>query len=166
MKALLRDTRAAVYVEFLIAFLPLFVMFMCLLQMAGVHMGKLDALHAAQTGVRAAIVVIPDDPAQYGNVEVGRIEGKRRDAIVKAASLPLAAVRSIAGIKVTFPSSAGGSDDLTQVSRGDLVRVKVSVIYKCTIPIAKYFVCDPISTTRKLSGEAALPNQGADYSYD
>jgi hypothetical protein len=166
MRALGRDTRAAIYVEFLIAFLPLFVFFMCLLQMAGLHMAKLDALHAAQTGVRAAIVVIPDDPSKYGDVEVGKIEGKRRDQIVKAAALPLAAVRSAAGIKVTFPSSAGGDDDLTQVTRDQLVRVKVSIVYKCTIPIAKYFVCDPISNTRKLSGEAALPNQGADYSYD
>ena len=166
MKRLRQDTRAAIYVEFLIAFLPMFIFFMCLLQMAGIHVAKLDALHAAETGVRAAIVVLPDDPAQYGNVTVGSIDGKRRDDIVKAASLPLTAVRSIAGIKVTFPTSAGGDDDRSQVGRDDLVRVKVSVIYRCTIPIAKYFVCDAGSTTRKLTAEAALPNQGADYSYE
>jgi len=166
MNRLGSDTRGAVYVEFLIAFLPMFIFFMCLLQMAGVHMAKLDTLHAAETGVRAAIVVLPDDPAQYNKIEVGRIDGKRRDDIVKAASLPLAAVRSVAGVKVTFPSSAGGNDDRTAVGRDELVRVKVSAIYRCTIPIAKFFVCDALTTTRKLTAEAALPNQGADYSYE
>jgi hypothetical protein len=166
MSSMRSDTRGAVYVEFLIAFLPLFIFFMCLLQMAGIHMAKLDTLHAAETGVRAAIVVIPDDPAKYDNVEPGKISGKRKADIVKAASLPLAAVRSIKGIRVTFPSSPGGTDDLSQVSRDDLVRVKVAVIYRCTIPLAKHFVCDAISSTRKLTAEAALPNQGADYSYE
>ncbi|MBI5537777.1 MAG: hypothetical protein HY898_33945 [Deltaproteobacteria bacterium] len=166
MRRLWRDRRAAIYVEFLIAFLPMFIFFMCLLQMAGVHMAKLDTLHAAETGVRAAIVVLPDDPAQYSHVAVGNIDGKRRDDIVKAASLPLSAVSSIAGIKVTFPTSAGGDDDRSQVGRDELIRVKVSVIYKCTIPIAKFFVCNATTTTRKLTAEAALPNQGADYDYD
>jgi Flp pilus assembly protein TadG len=166
MNRLLRAKRGAIYVEFLIAFLPLFVFFMCLLQMAGLHLGKLATLHAAETAARAAIVVLPDDPAQYDNVQVGRIDGKRKDAIIKAASIPLSAVRSLVGVQVTFPSSAGADDDRSQVSRSELVRVKVSAIYRCTMPMAKYIVCDPLTATRKLTAEAALPNQGADYSYE
>jgi hypothetical protein len=166
MKPLRFGSHGAIYVEFLIAFLPLFIFFMCLLQMAGLHLGKLNTLHSAETAVRAAIVVLPDDPARYSNLEVGSITGKRRDDIVKAASLPLTAVSSIKGVKVTFPSSAGGDDDLSQVSRNDLVRVKVSAVYRCTIPIAKFIVCNPLTGTRTLTAEAALPNQGADYGYE
>jgi len=166
MTRLVRDRSGAVYVEFLIAFLPLFVFFMCLVQMAGLHTGRLTTLHAAEIGVRAAIVVLPDDPAKYGDTTVNAIQGPRRDAVFKAVSLAVSPVRSIVGIKVTFPSSAGGNDDLGEVGRDDLVRVKVEALYKCSIPLARHLVCSPGSSTRTLKAEAALPNQGADYSYE
>ena len=166
MKRLARDRSGAVYVEFLIAFLPLFIFFMCLVQMAGLHTGRLATLHAAEIGVRAAIVVLPDDPSKYGNTAVNQIQGDRKDAVFKAVSLAVSPVRSIIGLKVTYPSSAGGDDDQSQVGRNDLIRVKVEALYKCSIPLAKNLVCSPGSATRKLKAEAALPNQGADYSYE
>jgi hypothetical protein len=124
-----RLQRGAVYVEFIIAFGPLFLFFLCLVQMAGIYVAKLATLHAAQAATRAAMVVVHDDRFYYGDVEEGRVEGARRDDITRAAALELAAVQSFSSFKITFPSSAGGDDDQTSFGRDALVRVKVSARY-------------------------------------
>ena len=158
-------TRGAVYVEFLAAFLPLFIFFECLVQMAGVYTAKLVVLHSASTAARAAVVVLHDDPQYYGDVAVGKVEGKRKEDIEKAAAIPLTAVKSIVDYEVTFPSQPGGSDSRKSFERNDLVRVRVEATYKCAVPIAKRMVCNFLTTRKKLVGEAALPNNGASYEY-
>jgi hypothetical protein len=62
---LAKGTSGAVYVEFLIAFIPVFVMILGMVQSALLYTGHLIVQHAAATAVRAAIVVLPDDPARY-----------------------------------------------------------------------------------------------------
>ena len=165
MNALNRDRRGAIYVEFLIAFMPLFVFFMCLIQMVFLSIGQLMTMHAAECAARAAIVVFPDDPSRYDSSQTNQIEGKRRNTVYRAATVALAPV-SVVAIKLTFPSTQGGDDDQTSFGRDDLIRVKLEALYKCQVPIAKFIVCNPMTGTRKLKAEAALPNQGADYSYD
>lgn len=162
---LTRDHRGAVYVEFLIAFLPLFIFFECLIQLAGIYSAKLIVQHAASCAARAAVVVLHDDPSEYGGTAVGLATGERRDAIKMAAAIPLRAVRSVVDLDVTFPTSPGGNDDRTDFGRDDLVRVKVTAYYRCQVPIANRLVCGFVSGKRAITGEAALPNQGADYEY-
>lgn len=164
-RALVQDARGAVYVEFLVAFLPLFIAFECLVQLAGLYTAKLVVRHAASTAVRAAVVVLDDDPQYYGDVEVGKATGKRREDIESAAAIPLRAVNSIVDVKVTLPSSAGGTDDRTDFGRDDIVHVRVEATYHCSVPFAKRIVCNPLTAERKLTAEAALPNNGADYEY-
>lgn len=65
MKRLVDDNRGAAYVEFLLAFIPLFVMFLGMVQMALMYAGDLVVQHAATRAARAAAVVLDDDPAQY-----------------------------------------------------------------------------------------------------
>jgi len=60
-----RGTEGAVYVEFLIVFMPLFTFFMCMVQLALLEGAGLVVQHAANRGARAAIVVSDDDPANY-----------------------------------------------------------------------------------------------------
>lgn len=160
-----RGTRGAVYVEFLAAFLPVFIMFECLVQLAGLYAAKLVVMHSAEVAARAAIVVLPDDPKYYGGEAVESCTGQRRNDIVNAAAIPLRAVQSITGVKVTFPSTAGGGGDRQHFGRNDLVRVKVQATYHCQVPFASRLVCSPLSRLRTLTGEAALPNNGADYEY-
>ncbi len=162
---LLRDRRGAVYVEFLVAFLPLFIFFECLVQLSGMFTAKLVVQHAAVTATRAAVVVLHDDPAYYGNEPTGSASGQRLEAIELAAAIPMRAVRSIVDYEVTFPSQPGGSTSRTDFGRDDLVRVQVKAQYRCQVPIASRMVCDFVTSTRELTGEAALPNQGADYEY-
>jgi hypothetical protein len=108
----LRDDESGIaYVEFLIAFIPFFVMFLGMIQIALYFSANLLVRHAASTAARAAIVVLPDDPEYYDDEPVNRIEddvgggsgpmmvggmsipsssdGSRIGAIRNAASIPL-----------------------------------------------------------------------------
>lgn len=60
-----RRREGAVYAEFLIAFPPVLMFFLCLIQLSMIFVAKLSVQHAAGRAARAAVVVIPDDPAHY-----------------------------------------------------------------------------------------------------
>ena len=160
-----RRTAGAVYVEFLIAFLPLFVMFMSLVQLAFVEVANLVTKHAAVAAARAAIVVLPDDPSYYGGQAVNVASGARRDAIMSAAKARLSAVGIDPEVTLRFPSSPGGDDDKTQFARDDVVRVHLEFSYPCKIPIGSFFVCRSLELHKTLKAEAAMPLQGAGYDY-
>lgn len=164
-KELVRDTRGAVYVEFLIVFLPLFVLFMSLVQFAFVEVANLVTKHAAVTAARAAIVVLPDDPAYYEKVPVNQPKGGRKEAIEAAAKARLMAVAVGPSVEVKFPVAPGSDDEKTQFAQDDVVRVRVEFDYKCGIPIGARFVCNLLTQHKKLKAEAALPMQGAGYEY-
>ncbi|MEZ4254433.1 MAG: hypothetical protein R3A78_01765 [Polyangiales bacterium] len=53
-------TEGAVYVEYLAAAIPLFFMFLCMVQLAQLAMAGVAVRSAASTAVRSAIVVLPD----------------------------------------------------------------------------------------------------------
>src|SRR5260370_42516226 len=53
-----RDVRGAVYVEFIIAFLPMLVMFLCLWQLSILFTTKLMVDHAAITAARSGAVLV------------------------------------------------------------------------------------------------------------
>ena len=163
MKAL-RDEKGAVYVEFLIAFLPIFVLFLSLVQLTLIEMGNLVAKHAAVCAARAAIVVLGDDPQQYGGTDVERAEGQRLSDIKLAAMAPLWSIDPLPVVDLKLPSSAGGTDSKTTFSRDDVVHVRLEYQFPCKVPIARTLVCGLLST-HKLVTEAAMPNQGADYAY-
>ena len=160
-----RGTAGAVYVEFLIAFLPLFVMFMSLVQLAFVEVANLVTKNAAVTGVRAAVVVIPDDPAFYEGSKAYTTAGARKETIEAAVKARLLAVATEPEFEVRFPSTAGGDDDKTAFQRDDLVRVQVEFSYPCKIPIGSFFVCKTLELHKTLKAEAAMPMQGAGFEW-
>lgn len=65
----IRDARGTVLVEFLIAIMPIFVLFLGIVQYALLSVAQLVVQHAAVAGVRAASVVLDDDPALYDGAE-------------------------------------------------------------------------------------------------
>lgn len=69
-----RDTRGAVYVEFLLVFIPVFFMFLGMLQAALMYVGQIATQHAATTACRAAIVVLDDHPAEYNGEARNELE--------------------------------------------------------------------------------------------
>ncbi len=91
-----RDTRGAVYTEFLVCFLPVFVLVLALVQLALIAQATLVVRFAADTAVRSAIVVLDEDPARYSG-------SPRR---VLDASASRSGTGGLAGL---FGRSGGGS---------------------------------------------------------
>lgn len=69
------DGRGAVYVETIICFLPVFILFLGVVQLSFIASAKLVVRHAAVMGARSAIVVLEDDdPERYGEEAFGVID--------------------------------------------------------------------------------------------
>ena len=105
-----RDVRGAVYVEFLIAFLPVYTMFLCLIQLGLLFTVRLIVDHAARNVARAAAVVIGDDEEvyDYGGEDKHTItEGGKRYQVVENAALltlaPLIVNGVVQEVHIDFP---------------------------------------------------------------
>ena len=174
------DTRGAVYVEFLIAFMPVFVFFLCLLQLALLFTTQVFVEHAATTGSRAAAVVFADDPKPYGEQSPQpNTMSKERRATVRGAVLialaPLILDESVASVGVVYPDGAGGTNqpEGTQIptfQQGGMVRVQVQAIAVCKIAIANIIACDRLGQgtlrVKTITTESVYPYQGANYVYE
>ena len=74
-RLLLSDERGVVFAEFLIAFVPVWVFFLCGVQLAFIAHANLMVKHSADAAARSAVVVLPDDPNEYAGepeMSVGR----------------------------------------------------------------------------------------------
>jgi Flp pilus assembly protein TadG len=60
------DQRGVVFLEFLIAFVPVWTFFLCVVQLAFITHANLMVKHSADSAARSAVVVLPDDPNEYG----------------------------------------------------------------------------------------------------
>ena len=178
-KGLRADTRGAVYVEFLIAFMPVFVFFLCLLQLALLFSAKLIVEHAATTGARSAAVVFGDEPKPYKEASPQlNVMSKERRATVRGAVLialaPLILDDSVASVGVTYPDGAGGKNQpegtvVTGIMGSGMVRVRVDAIVVCKIALANMIACEPLGAStlrvRTIPAESVYPYQGANYVY-
>ena len=64
--SLWRDDSGTVFLEFLVVLVPLWGFFLALVQLALIAHADLLVRHAADSAARSAVVVLPDDPRQYG----------------------------------------------------------------------------------------------------
>lgn len=178
--SLTRDNRGVVYVEFLIVFLPLLTVILGLIQLSFIYVGKSVTQRSANAAVRAAVVVLDDDPRYYGGVGRNSATGARLTDIEDAAAIPLMSLsadrdtvekaigRGLSGasanlayarshMQLSFPggSSPGLESDVT---------VRVSFDFNCGVPLGRLILCGADHTI-DLAAEATLPNQGARYAY-
>lgn len=103
---IMRCARGTVIIETLIAFIPLFTLFLGIVQYTLLSVAQLVVRHAAVAGVRSASVVLDDDPARYDEAaELSITEGAARDA-----TRDLAAVARVALTDV--PDAPELSDDV------------------------------------------------------
>jgi hypothetical protein len=151
------DARGAVYVEFLIAFLPILAFFMALIQLTWVNTANIVVKHAAVIATRAATIVIPDDQNNY-DTDPGDASGERMNAIVSAARGPLYALDDAPSPNVSLPLG-------THYSAHGMVKVRVDYDFPCRVPIGGPIVC-ALSKTKRLSGQSAMPLQWANYKYE
>jgi hypothetical protein len=181
-----RDTRGAVHVEFLVAFLPVFVFFLCLVQVALLFAARLMVDHSAVNGARAAAVVLGDNPETYEGEPMNTLGKHRRRAVRDAVILTLAPLvldGSVDGLKVTFPTTSGGEDQPMDAPiepmtlRGaKMVRVQVEADVLCKIALANAIACtgfqswvsSRLTFGRRvtMTSEAIFPYQGARYDYE
>ncbi|HEU4580324.1 MAG TPA: hypothetical protein VFS67_18840 [Polyangiaceae bacterium] len=188
-RTLLRHSEGAVFVEFLICFLPVYVFFLCLVQLGVLFAVRLLVDHAAISAARAAAVVIGDDPGRYGGEPLHRIDperGRRRESVRGAALLalaPLIANGTIQGLRVEFPpgEQPGVRSRSGPVAFSPLgpqavskVRVRVEVDAACRIGFANRIACPLLggglrsligAPTLSIGAEAFYPYQGARYVY-
>lgn len=112
--ALRRDQRGAVYVEFLLAFLPLFFIFLTLCQLALLVAGKLVVSHAAFTGARSAIVVLDDHPAQYRDAPRGMLSDTKAAKPADETAVLARALGALGGTPAAAPSQGSEPDPRAQ----------------------------------------------------
>jgi len=147
--------RGAVYVEFLIAFVPLLCFFFSLVQFIFINVADLLVKYSAEKAVRAAIVVTHDDEAFYDSA-VGHLVGLRKLDVERAARLPMSTMRlDVSAVNVTTKAFYGRNEPIT---------VRVDYDYKCQVPWGR-FLCCGFGATKRLSATATMPNQGAGYRY-
>ena len=187
------DTRGAAFVEFLIAFLPVYVFFLCLVQLSLLFSVKLVTEHAAVNAARAAAVVIGDEPRRYGGERLHQVtdgRGERYKAIRNAAVLTLAPLilnGTVQGVDVLFPPAERPGGDgrrgplrFTPMGAHEVekIRVRLEVDTACRIGFANRITCPLLGALTRprvhvrfdmpsivVRAEAVYPYQGARYAY-
>lgn len=154
-KSALRDQRGVVYVETLVAFVPVFTLFLATIQLADLSAANLIVRHASTVAARAAAVVLPDDGVYYGDREnqtLHTFTGLRKTDIEQAANLILRANPRLDA------SAANVSLDKSTYSKRDDLTATVRASYRCLLPL----FCPSVVMT----GESKLVYQGAEFEYE
>lgn len=142
MRAIRHDEAGAVYVEFLLAFIPLFFLFLGILQGALLYSANLVVRHAAQRAARAAVVVLPDDPEYYDGQAVNSLEGSG------GGSDPMAGLLEWGGLG--GGGLGGGSD--SGGARVKSIRAAASAPLLAVSPSLSQLIGDP-TVYRALGGD-------------
>ncbi len=172
--------RGVVYVEFLIVFLPVLTVILGIIQLSFIYVGKAVTQRSANAGVRAAVVVLDDDPRYYGGAARDSATGARLTTIEEAAAIPLMSLSAARGTveRAIGNGESGASANLayalahlhlsfpggSSVGRESDVTVRVHFDFNCGVPLGRLVLCGADHTI-DLAAEATLPNQGARYAY-
>jgi hypothetical protein len=119
MTAVLRSRSGVVYAEFLIAFFPLFTLFVCTAQLAMIAQAALVVRHAATCATRKAVVVLDDDPAEYDGEPRAELVSGERDALT---SLGLRVLALVAGLTASSGEQAPRDAAVQGGARLDAIR--------------------------------------------
>ncbi len=134
--------------EFVIAAVPLLMMFFCFTQVAALANAKLVLKHAAVAATRAAIVVMPPNPGDNGTMD----------------DVKIAAGMAMGTYLIDGKLVAPDTQCTSQASNDDpygLVTCTVTATYICNVPMGKWWVCG--GPVKVVSERMSLPNQGARY---
>ncbi|HTV18063.1 MAG TPA: hypothetical protein VMG12_05315 [Polyangiaceae bacterium] len=150
-------TSGALFVEHLIAFAPVMYFFLATWQLIELCATDLIVRRAANAAVRAAAVVLPDDPNSFGRDNgINTYAGLRRDYVQRAAELVLLAAGNVED-NVTVDVSGTFSEH-------NLITVEVTARFRCTAAWLN-IVCGG-QPTRALTARSTYVYQGARFDYD
>jgi Flp pilus assembly protein TadG len=150
------NDRGAVYVEFIIAIVPLLVLFWGLLQVNGLLLADLMVRNTAIHAVRAAVVCDSDK-------ETSGPSGAR-DCAQQVADELRPSVHSITAMRVEDVQGASSQGNAP-------VTVTIAADYQCQVPLVGAFACGVLagggglSSTTTIRRKATLPNQGHYYQF-
>jgi Flp pilus assembly protein TadG len=147
------DSRGAVFVEHAVALLPILMLALSCWEMIELWAGDSIMRRAASAAARAAVVVLPDDPAFYAGAPVDRFVGARKRQIELAASLVLASSPHFRTKPRVELSEASGHQPLTAT---------VSAPFHC---FSGWLSPVCAGTSRLLRASATEPYHGASYRY-
>lgn len=143
----------AVLVEYLAVLLPFLLLGLSGMQLLELWTAEMLMKRAATAAVRAAAVVLPDDPRFYENVPVHRFAGARKSAVELAAALvliPTPEFRELVDVELEFPRESS------------LVIATVRAKFRCSLGFTSV-LCP--GGDQVLSGRASFPYQVARYVY-
>jgi hypothetical protein len=155
--SLLVDKRGVVFLELLIAFVPMWTFFLCVLQLAFIGHADLMVKHSADSAARSAVVVLPDDPNEYGGEAEMSVD--RQPVTASALGAALGRIASIvrarasaAGVRTAFSREA-----LVNLGRSRLntIRLAAHVPLMPLAPVnvgrdSRHSVGDAIGSERRL----------------
>ncbi|MEA2698715.1 MAG: hypothetical protein QOI66_2986 [Myxococcales bacterium] len=182
----------SVFVELLFAFVPFVILVLGIIQLALLENGKIVSKRAANAAVRAAVVILDDDPRRYGGSPRNstfpgspRLREIQRAAIIALAPLDPPVSRqsgSLFAALLVPPASldlpalltpTGGSlNRRVRISfvggtlnpgLHDRITVRLDYDFACRVPVGRAVVCR--NGIRHLTSQATLTNQGAPYAY-
>lgn len=144
--------RGAVWVEILIAILPLLGFILGILQLAEMMAGRMLLDHAAFAAARSASVMMGEDPKNGGG---------NPETIVK-----LAAVRAVApyALDGSF-SKIGVSIEGGRKPLGSPGTVELTATYHCHVPLVWAVLCNG-EGRREMRARASFASNAADYQYE
>jgi len=174
--------RGAIYVEFLIAFMPVFIFFLGILQLSFLYTGQLAVEHAATVAARTAALALgapePGENAGKGDTSV-RLDAQRQALVRKGVILSLAPFildGSIDDLLIEYPASdvpdAPNAPMQTFAAMTEttspLVRARVRAQIDCKIMIANHLVCGGLggsllNPTMWLHSESVFPVERTTY---
>jgi Flp pilus assembly protein TadG len=135
---LVRATRGAALVEFVIAIVPMLMLFFTIAQFSALGYTSLLVRHAAFVAARAYAIVNPGNPDS----------GPATD-VQTAAQMVMGRVPGMVSVQ------SSGAAPMSQAMQ----TTTVTLLYSCTVPLGNMLVCGP-GLTRPITAGAAFPNQG------
>lgn len=147
-RSIRKDTGGAVYVEFLIVFIPFFIMVLGMMQIALMYAAHLAVQHAAASAVRSAIVVFPDCEARYDGAPQNDVNGGGR------GDDPASMLASVFGASggASFPGLGGGSGGGGGGARLDTVRFAANLPLTAASPSLSELEGDVSSSRQNVLG--------------
>lgn len=145
--------RGAVVVELLVAYIPVLFAFLAFWQLGELLVAQMVVARASSAAGRAAIVVLPDDPAFYSGEAKGTLGGIREGSVRMAAGMILAASPHLAEdfqLKLSDPPADVDAIDAT-----------VTATFRCN---RLRFVCGADGLVN-LSATSSHAYHGAKYEY-
>jgi len=128
-----RRTRGAIYVEVLVAIIPVLIFFFGLLQLAMLYSARLVVRHAAWRAARSAVVILEDDPARFNEVPRGEVtyhEDSGSDTSSGGTTQFLEGVADVLGIRLPMMelrgmASSSAGPRLTAIQQGAFMALAV-----------------------------------------